>query len=120
MEPDLCPMVDRLLTIWGATMKPPALTLIAALIVVGSAFADAHTGTVSLFDADGDAMLNEPEFGEAEGGRRFMSHDVGGSDTVPKEEFRAGDFARYDRGRASNVNGEGYARFVEDGGEEED
>lgn len=72
------------------------------------------------FDTDGDAMLNDAEFGEADGGKRFMEYDTDGSGDVSEDEFAAGEFNRYDRDRDGGVNEEEYSRYEEDGEGEED
>lgn len=91
----------------------------ATMLSAGVAFADAHTGMMGDFDMDGDAMLNDAEFGEAEGNRRFMSYDADGSGDVSEEEFRAGEFSRYDASGDGMIDGDEYGRFMEDGGEED-
>ncbi|WP_179380834.1 hypothetical protein [Jannaschia marina] len=98
-------------------MKTIVTTLAATLLAVTPAFAEMED-----YDSDGDAMLNDAEFGEAEGGKRFIDYDTDGSGDVSEEEFAAGEFNRYDRDGDGGVNDEEYARFEEDGddGEEED
>ncbi|MEM7489042.1 MAG: hypothetical protein AAF390_07950 [Pseudomonadota bacterium] len=91
----------------------PALA--ALLIATTPVFAEMED-----YDGDGDAMLNDAEFGEAEGGRRFSDYDADGSGDVSEEEFQAGEFRRYDRDGSGGVDSEEYARYEEDGGEEED
>ena len=95
-------------------------TSILATCVVAALAATPVVAEMGDHDSDGDAMLNDVEFGEAEGNRRFLDYDSDGSGDVSEEEFRAGEFRRYDRDEDGSVNEEEYRRFEEDGGEEED
>ena len=89
-------------------------TLAAFLLAAAPAFADGHMGAMEDFDGDGDMMLNDAEFGEAEGNRRFLSYDADGDGTVTEDEFRAGEFRRYDRDGDSMIDDEEYVRLGDD------
>ena len=98
-----------------------AIFTAAATLAAGRALADAHEDkAMTDFDSDGDAMLDDAEFGEAEGGMRFGEYDTDGSGDMSEEEFAAGEFNRADRDRGGGVNEEEYARFEEDRGDGEE
>ncbi|CTQ48844.1 hypothetical protein [Jannaschia donghaensis] len=85
-------------------------TLLAAtLFAVTPVLADMED-----YDGDGDAMLNDAEFGEADGGKRFMAYDSDGSGDISEAEFAAGEFSRYDRNRDGGVDAEEYGRYESD------
>ena len=79
-------------------MRRTFMITAASIFAAGAAFADAHTGMMGDFDADGDAMLNDMEFGEAEGSRRFMSYDADQSGDLNEEEFTLFEDDAADRG----------------------
>ena len=93
-------------------MKMSATILATTLLAVTPAIAQDRMMTD--FDTDADSMLNETEFGEAEGNRRFMDYDADQSGDVSEEEFRAGEMRRYDANRDMSIDEDEYARFDED------
>ncbi|WGH77958.1 hypothetical protein [Jannaschia ovalis] len=84
-------------------------TIAALLMTTAPAFAE-----MGDYDGDGDGMLSDVEFGEAEGGLRFRDYDTDGSGDVSDEEFRAGEFRRYDRDRDGAMNDEEYSGYEAD------
>ncbi len=93
------------------------LTQITAIAVLAATPVIAEMGD---HDSDGDAMLNDAEFGQADGSRRFTEYDSDGSGDLSEEEFAKGEFNRYDRDRDSMINDEEYSRYEEDGEMEND
>ncbi len=87
------------------------------IAIIAAAFLAATPAVAQMmgdYDTDGDSMLNDMEFGEADGGQRFLSYDTDQSGDVSEEEFRAGEFGRYDRDRDGMVNADEYTRYDED------
>lgn len=93
-------------------MTKYASILAAALLAATPALA--QDGMMGDYDTDGDSMLNEMEFGEADGRMRFMDYDTDQSGDVSEEEFRAGELRRYDRDGDSMINEDEYGRYSED------
>ena len=74
----------------------------------------AHADLLSL-DGDGDGMISLNEYGTYED-RTFAGYDANSDGMIDADEYRAGNFRRYDRDRDGMFNEEERARYEEDEG----
>ena len=93
-------------------MKKFLIPLALGIFALGASSASADL--LSL-DGDGDGMISLNEYG-AYDDRTFATYDANNDGTIDRDEYRAGNFRRYDMDRDGMFNEAERMRYEEDEG----
>lgn len=93
-------------------MKKALIPVAAAAFALGAGTAQADLLSM---DGDGDGLISLNEYGGYED-RTFGAYDANSDGTIDADEYRAGQFRRYDRDRDGMFSEEERVRYEEDEG----